>query len=110
MNKYKCAFPGCDHDIETVCSIPGCDHQHDVGRLCDAHAADATFLGMEIARQAAVVSALAVAIPVLDKEAYPIAAIRKKLNRETYRLAAMQSRRIQYLKLAGFDRIDEGTE
>ena len=83
----KCRFPGCDQNADG---------------LCNDHVADANFIEAEIRRQAVVVSALAHAMSA------GFNSFDTMLKKETRRLCGMQSRRIQYLKLAGFDRVDEG--
>ena len=94
----KCSFPGCDRDIA------GGFKMRSERYLCFEHGEDCYFLDTEMEKQAAVVSALAHAV-LAGFDSFDTT-----LKKETRRLIAMQSRRIQYLKLAGFDRVDEGVE
>lgn len=92
-----CSFPGCDRDI-----AGGVRLRQSEKYLCCEHGEDCSFIEEEIGKQAAVVSALAQSV------AAGFNSFDTTLKKETRRLIAMQSRRIQYLKLAGFDRVDEG--
>jgi hypothetical protein len=102
----KCCFPGCEADSEgggAVRGKPGI-------RFCREHFGELASFAGDVELQAAVVSALAVALPVLDKDAHPTAVLCGDLYYETKRLVAMQARRIQYLKLMGCDHVDEGVK
>ncbi len=91
----KCCFPACQNDIANGAKLRNDRY------LCIAHGEDWYFVNAEIERQAAIVSALAAAVNALG-------VIDAAVDCEMGRLIAMQSRRIEYLKAAGFDRVNEG--
>ena len=96
----KCCFPGCEADSGNGGSVKG----RPSIRFCEKHFNEFASAIGNITLQATVVSALAQAVSA-GFESFDTA-----LKTETRRLLGMQSRRIQYLKLAGFDRVDEGVE
>jgi hypothetical protein len=107
-NAKVCSFPGCSEVVPDVVKLPwGYPMKQEL--FCREHLIDCHGLNTQIKPQATIVAAFAAAAQGLTGSTIYQLAL-EELKRETRRLIAMQSRRFQYLKAAGFVHFDDGVE